>query len=295
VTAVLGFGLLAAAAPTPAAGQSDARPAFTSGSSATATVSVHFNFNITTTGFPAATLTQTGIIPQGLVFTPNANADGDATLSGTPVQGDGGTYKITLTAANAAGSTNQTFMLTVDQAPVITSGAGAVALVGKRLKFIVRTTGFPTATVSESGALPQGLGFNPEAHGKATISGTPAAGTGGTYDITLTASNGITPPATQSFVLTFDQRPAITSASSATITSPNSSFLFTVYTTGVPTPKLAESGTLPAGLAFTAYANGTATISGTPSAATPGKYKISLKATNVAGSATQGFVLTVDS
>ena len=48
------------------------------------------------------------------------------------------------------------------------------------------------------------------------LSGTPAAGTGGLYAITITASNGVLPNATQSFSLTVDQAPAITSASSTT-------------------------------------------------------------------------------
>ena len=43
--------------------------------------------------------------------------------------------------------------------------------------------------------------------------GTPAAGTGGTYALTFTAANGVSPDATQSFTLTVNQAPAITSAS----------------------------------------------------------------------------------
>ena len=40
------------------------------------------------------------------------------------------------------------------------------------------------------------------------LSGTPAAGTGGSYPITITASNGMSPNATQSFTLTVNQAPA---------------------------------------------------------------------------------------
>ena len=50
--------------------------------------------------------------------------------------------------------------------------------------------------------------------GTATLAGTPAAGTGGTYPLTITAANGVLPDATQSFTLTVDQAPAITSAAS---------------------------------------------------------------------------------
>ena len=38
------------------------------------------------------------------------------------------------------------------------------------------TTGFPTPTVSESGALPGGVTFTDNGNGTATLSGTPAAG-----------------------------------------------------------------------------------------------------------------------
>ena len=40
-----------------------------------------------------------------------------------------------------------------------------------------------------------------------------AAGTGGTYALTITATNGVAPDATQTFTLTVNQAPAITSAS----------------------------------------------------------------------------------
>ena len=43
--------------------------------------------------------------------------------------------------------------------------------------------------------------------GTATLAGTPAAGTGGTYALTITATNGVAPDATQSFTLTVDQAP----------------------------------------------------------------------------------------
>ena len=60
--------------------------------------------------------------------------------------------------------------------------------------------------------------FVDNGNGTATLSGTPAAGTGGTYPLTITASNGVGTPATQSFTLTVNQAPAITSANSTTFT-----------------------------------------------------------------------------
>jgi len=51
----------------------------------------------------------------------------------------------------------------------------------------------PTASISESGALPSGITFTDNHDGTATLAGTPAAGTGATYPLTLTASNGVSP------------------------------------------------------------------------------------------------------
>ena len=55
------------------------------------------------------------------------------------------------------------------------------------------TTGFPTAALSETGALPTGVTFVDNGDGTATLAGTPAAGTVGTYAMTITAANGVTP------------------------------------------------------------------------------------------------------
>jgi len=89
------------------------------------------------------------------------------------------------------------------------------------------------------------------------------------------------------------QPPALTSADSTTM-SVGSAGSFTVTTTGIPTPSLSESGTLPSGITFINNGNGTATLAGTPSTATVGPYSINITASNgVAPDATQDFTLTV--
>jgi hypothetical protein len=57
--------------------------------------------------------------------------------------------------------------------------------------------------------------FTDNGDGTATLSGTPAAGTGGIYDLTFTASNGIGSNAVQNFTLAINQPPAITSGDAA--------------------------------------------------------------------------------
>jgi hypothetical protein len=87
----------------------------------------------------------------------------------------------------------------------------------------------------------------------------------------------------------------------ATITSGNSAsavagtpFAFTVTTTGVPTPRISETGKLPKGLTLVDNGNGTATISGTASRRDlNGTYDVHLKAHNSAGKSKQLFALTL--
>ena len=91
---------------------------------------------------------------------------------------------------------------TAAQAPAITSANGTAFTIGTLGSFTVTTSGSPTPSISESGALPGGVGFVDNRNGTATLSGTPAADSVPSYPITITAANGVTPDATQSFTLT---------------------------------------------------------------------------------------------
>src|SRR5204862_5317527 len=109
--------------------------------------------------------------------------------------------------------------LTVNEAPAITSANNVTFQTGVAGTFSVTTTGFPTnasMVISETGALPGGVTLVNNNDGTATLAGTPNAGTGGIYSITIGANNGVTPNAAQSFTLTVNQAPAITSATSTT-------------------------------------------------------------------------------
>ena len=273
----------------------DAAPAITSGSSAAFTTGTAGSFTVTATGAPTPSLVESGALPSGVTFTDNGNGTG--TLGGTPAVGSDGTYDLTLTATNGVGSpATQSFALTVTSAPAITSADNTAFTVGTAWSFTVTTGGSPTPAITESGALPSGVTFKDNGDGTATLAGTPAAGTGGSYDLTLTAANGVTPNATQPFVLSVDVPPSITSADSTTFTA-GSAGTFTVTTgTDFPTATtLAESGGLPSGVAFHDNGNGTATLAGTPAAGTGGTYDLTLTAANgVAPEASQPFVLTVD-
>src|SRR5206468_5072182 len=130
--------------------------------------------------------------------------------------GTGGTYLVTFSASNGnLPNATQNFTLTVNEAPAVTSANNTTFAVGTAGTFTVTATGFPAPALSETGALPSGVTFNTST---GVLSGTPAAGTGGTYPITFTAANGVGTNATQSFTLTVNQAPAITSANNTTFT-----------------------------------------------------------------------------
>jgi len=258
--------------------------AITSANSTTFTAIAAGTFTVTATGFPAPTFSESGALPAGVTL---ASATG--ILSGTPAAGTGGTYPLTLTAHNGAGAdATQSFTLTVNQAAAITSTNTATFTVNAAGTFTVIATGSPSATLSETGALPTGVTFTP-ATGK--LSGTPAAGTAGTYPLTLTAHNGIGADATQIFSLVVNQAPAITSANSTSFTV-GVAGTFTAAATGSPAPTFSESGSLPSGVTFN---NSTGVLAGTPAAGMGGSYPIVITALNgVGANATQNFTLTVN-
>jgi hypothetical protein len=283
----------------------DASPTITSGASTLVDVGSLLDFTVQTdAGFPVSTgISETGVLPDGVTFVDNG--DGSASLSGTPAAGAGGDYALTISAMAKNGTTSattQSFDLVVNESPKFTSAASTVFEVGVPNSSIVTTgAGFPTLTaISEAGLLPLGLSFTDNGNGTATITGTPLAGTSGDYSLTLsaTATGGDTADATQTFDLMVNQSPSITSADHA-LYDVGSFGTFTVTTTaGFPVATLvSESGNLPTGVGFIDNGDGTATISGTPSAGTGGSYNITISATAKNGTtadASQSFTLTIN-
>ncbi len=268
----------------------DQPPSFTSAASSDFTVGEPDVFTVLTGGFPAPTVTSTGTLPPGVTFIDNG--DGTATFSGAAVAI--GNYPLNLTAVNGVGdSASQTLALIVGQPPVVTTPAQESFQVGSSGTFVFRTVGYPTAALSETGALPSGVTFRNNGNGTATLLGTAGPGTAGVYDLTVNASNGFSPDASQAFVLTVLDAPAITSAANIQF-SAGQSDSFTITTAGYPAAALAQSGALPAGVTFTDNGDGTATLAGTPTAV--GVYPLTLGASNGVGAdASQAFTFTVGS
>ena len=215
---------------------------------------------------------------------------GTATLAGTPSAGSGGSYPLVFTASNAAGSPTQSFTLTVNQPAAITSANNTTFTVGTNGSLQSAASGFPTTyTFTSTGtALPSGVTLS----SGGLLSGTPAAGTGGIYNLTFMASNGVAPDGTQSFTLTVNEAPHYHereqqelhrgASGGLSAEAPGFPTSFTFTNTGAALP----SGVtlMPSGL-----------LSGTPAAGTGGVYNLTFKASNgIAPDATQSFTLTVN-
>ena len=121
------------------------------------------------------------------------------------------------------------------------------------------------------------------------LSGTPTAG--GSYPFTVRASN-VLGSDTEATTVTIEQAPTFVGSKTAAFTL-GANGTFTVTTAGFPRPELeVTSGVLPAGLIFADNGDGTATVSGMPTAV--GSAAIGLRAANAAASATQTLTVEVN-
>jgi hypothetical protein len=102
------------------------------------------------------------------------------------------------------GSNRLTAFALASAAPTFTSANTATFQVGVAGTFAVSATGAPPPTLSEAGALPNGVTFNASS---AVLAGT--ATVSGTFPLQFTASNGVPPNATQAFTLIVNTGPAL--------------------------------------------------------------------------------------
>jgi hypothetical protein len=197
--------------------------AITSVNNATFVVGTFGTFTVRTSPpVPSATVSFTGTLPVGITFVPNG--DGTATVSGTAAVASEGSYPINITASNGTlPDAMQTFTITVQdtppvtQAPAITSAAMGLFKVGTAGTFTITATGTPTPSFTLTGAQPSWLSFIDNTDGTATLSGTPDADSALSYSFTITARNGVSPNATQSFTLSVQQTPANATANTTLV------------------------------------------------------------------------------
>jgi probable HAF family extracellular repeat protein len=137
--------------------------------------------------------------------TPIASA---TSISYTAAPADAGhliTFQVMPVAVSGSnpGNAVQSGSVRIEQAPVFTSGTSTTFIAESLSTFIFAATGVPAPTFSVSTQLPGGLSLN---SATGVLSGTPVAGTGGTYTLTVTATNGVSPDAAQTFTLTIKER-----------------------------------------------------------------------------------------
>lgn len=263
-----------------------------------------------------------GSAPSWLTF--RDNGDGTGVLSGTPPAGASASYSFCLLPIVFGDLGNRifppvapNFTLNVNGAPLFVSQTISAPLtVGSSGSVSVTLS---AGTVSSTSALPQGLTLSTSGS-TATITGTPAPGTGGAYYLNFTGSNGAG-ATSQELQLQIQERPQIISTDSATfLTGPGISSSFAVTTTGYPsvsTQPVSNSSQPPTGPAqgkgmyFTVtglppglqasnldaagFATGTLTVQTIPNAVlTPGVYKVTITAENGIGvPATQTLTITI--
>ncbi len=208
------------------------------------------------------TYSETGALPAGVSFSGN-------TLSGTPTQG--GTFAgIMITAKDANNFTySQTYTLTVN-APTITLAppAGNLTVTAEAAfsQAFTASGGTSPYTYSETGALPTGLSWTA---GTGTISGT--ATQSGSFPITITAHDSSTgtgaPYSTGAVAYTLVVSGPTINVTPATLPGATAAVPYSQQmsaTGGTGTFTWSETGTLPAGITFSATGllSGTATQAG---------------------------------
>ncbi len=105
--------------------------------------------------------------------------------------------RVTNPDGQAAQDGGTLFTVTGTAAPTITSPNSLICTVGIACNFTFTAAAGPVAaTFGVTGTLPAGVSF-----ATPSLSGTPGAGTQGTYTLTVTASNGTLPNAVQTFTL----------------------------------------------------------------------------------------------
>ncbi len=177
-------------------------------------------------------------------------------------------------SATNAGDGSVTIVYSLQVAPMFTSLDATTFTTGTPGTFQVTTSGIPNPTlINDASAkscslsiLPTGLTFIDNGDGTGTIESTTLTPSG-TYTLCLTASNCVSPAATQTFTLTVSASPSITSNDSDTFIA-GTAGSFPVTTTGLPVPSISDASfsgctptsPLPPGLTFTDNGDGTGTI-----------------------------------
>ena len=244
-------------------------PTVTSAQAVSGQVGTTFNFPVTAAFKPTSYGVNT--LPPGLTLGTNG------VITGTPTTQ--GTYNVTVSATNAAGTGNAPLVITVQPpTPTLTGVTPPGGQVGSAYSYQIAATNNPTSYGAAN--LPPGLNVNANT---GQVSGVPTQP--GTFDITFSATNaGGTGSASFSVVI-LPAAPVVSSAASASgiVGTP-----FSYQITGTNGPTAFNAGGLPAGLSINPQTGG---IGGTPTQA--GTFTVSLSATNAGGTGTGTLTLMI--
>ena len=261
-------------------------PTFVGSTTAAFVLGAEGTFTVRTDGFPRPEIeVASGTLPAGLTFADNG--DGTATVRGIPAAA--GSAAVGLRASNTASSATRELKVEVNVAVGFTSLDQASFSVGQAGSFEVTTAGRPEPKISTDDRLPAGLTLTDHGDGTATLAGTATAPPGRT-PVVLTAEQPAAAD-TQTLTIEINAAPAVTSDNTATFTV-GTAGSFTITTGGRPGAELSLGDALPPGLSFADRGDGTAVISGSPTA--PGRTTtVTVIAANVAGRDTQELTVTV--
>jgi uncharacterized repeat protein (TIGR01451 family) len=191
---------------------SDPAPTVTSVTPAQATLAGGTVVTITGTNLGGATAVDFGSTPI-TTFT----SDSATQIVLVSPAGPGGTVDVTVVTHGGTSAVSLADQFTRVSAPTFTNLASAAFTAESANTFLFTTAGFPVPAVASS-TLPAGLTFVDHQNGTATLSGTPTAA--GLYSLTITAANGVSPNATQTFTLTVSTTPVIPTLTHLTISAP---------------------------------------------------------------------------
>ena len=256
-----------------------------------------FGNSVTFTATVSTVAPGAGVATGTVNFFRDATLLGSGTLNGSGVAsfstsslpaGVGSITAVYAGSGNFNGSTSPAISQIVNQAPIITSANNATFQTQIPGNFNFTATGYPTNfNWTTNGTLPAGVTLS----SSGVLSGTPAAGTGGQYNFTVTVSNGISPDATQAFTLIVNQPPEFTNVNNAE-TFYGVPFNFQYTSSGYPTTftYAVTAGVLPSGLTLTSGG----LLSGTVTPGVQGVFQYTVRSSNgISPDAFQNFTLVV--
>ena len=256
-------------------------PVITQPANTTAAVNTPFSDQITASGTPAPTFSLVSA-PAGMKINGVSGL-----ISWTPTISETGTINVSVMAKNSAGSATAGFSIAVPivTVPTITQPANTTAAVGTLFTDQIVASGIPAPAFSLKSA-PTGMTIN---SASGLISWTPSVSQTGTLNVSVTAKNTYG-SATASFSI------AVPAVKTPSITQPANtsaivgvSFTDQIVATGTPAPKFSLT-TAPVGMSIDPVSG---LISWMAAAGQQGTQAVKVTATNVAGSSSKSFTVTV--